>query len=140
MTLQIITSKPTPEIEKEILEEFIQHSIETIGFDGFQKDYTSFEIRDDKKEIVGICTVKLFFGNLHIKVLIIKKKYRGQGFGTQLINHALQYAKEQGCSFAFIESMSFQAPEFYKKLGFEIELKRDGYAGGTSFYYLRKDL
>ena len=140
MTFQITTSKVTPEIEKEILEEFIQHTIETIGFDGFQKDYTSFEIRDEKQELVGICTVKLFFGNLHIKVLIIKKKYRGQGFGTQLINHALQYAKEQGCSFAFIESMSFQAPEFYKKLGFEVELKRDGYAGNTSFYYLRRDL
>jgi ribosomal protein S18 acetylase RimI-like enzyme len=140
MTFEIIESKVTPEIEKEILEEFIQHTIETIGFDGFQRDYTSFEIREDNGELIGICKVKLFFGNLHIKVLLIKKKYRGQGFGTQLINHALQYAKEQGCRFAFIESMSFQAPEFYKKLGFIVELKRDGYAGGTSFYYLRKDL
>jgi ribosomal protein S18 acetylase RimI-like enzyme len=36
--------------------------------------------------------------------------------------------------------MNFQAPEFYQKLGFQIELKRDGYAGDSSFYYLRKDL
>ncbi len=140
MTFKVITSKVTPDLEKEILQEFIQHSLETIGFDGFQKDYTSFEMRDENQELIGACTVKLFFGNLHIKVLIVKKKYRGQGFGTHLINYALQYAKEKSCSFAFIESMSFQAPEFYKKLGFEVELKRDGYAGGTSFYYLRKDL
>jgi hypothetical protein len=36
--------------------------------------------------------------------------------------------------------MSFQAPEFYKKLGFEIEFKREGYAHYVSAYYLRKDL
>ena len=140
MTFEIITSKVTPELEKEILQEFIQHSLETIGFDGFQKDYTSFEMRDENQELIGACTVKLFFGNLHIKVLIVKKKHRGQGFGTHLINHALQYAKEKDCRFVFIETMSFQAPEFYKKLGFEVELKRDGYTGGTSFYYLKKNL
>ncbi len=140
MTFEIITSKVTPELENEILEDFIQHTMETVGFDGFQKDYTSFEIREDNGDLMGVCTVRLFFGNLHIKTLIIKKKCRGKGLGTKLINHALQYAKEQGCGFAFIESMSFQAPEFYKKLGFEVELKRDGYTGGTSFYYLKKDL
>jgi len=57
-----------------------------------------------------------------------------------LIEHVLCYGKEQGCSFAFVETMNFQAPEFYQKLGFQIELKRDGYAGDSSFYYLRKDL
>lgn len=36
--------------------------------------------------------------------------------------------------------MSFQAPEFYQKLGFKVELKCDGYSEDTSFYYLRKDL
>ena len=140
MTFEIITSKVTPELENEILEDFIQHTIETVGFDGFKKDYISFEIREGNGNLMGACTVRLFFGNLHIKTLIIKKKYRGQWLGTQLINHALQYAKEKDCRFVFIETMSFQAPEFYKKLGFEVELKRDGYTGGTSFYYLKKNL
>jgi len=52
----------------------------------------------------------------------------------------LRYGKEYGCSFAFVETMNFQASEFYQKLGFQIELKRDGYAGDRCFYYLRKDL
>ena len=53
MNFQITTSKLTPEIEKEILEEFIQHSIETIGFDGFQKDYISFVRKNiEEKDLV----------------------------------------------------------------------------------------
>jgi GNAT superfamily N-acetyltransferase len=36
--------------------------------------------------------------------------------------------------------MSFQAPEFYKKLGFIVETKREGYAKNTIFYHLRKNL
>ena len=51
-----------------------------------------------------------------------------------------EYGKQQDCQFVFVETMNFQAPEFYQKLGFRIELQRDGYKNGTSFYYLRKDL
>jgi ribosomal protein S18 acetylase RimI-like enzyme len=57
-----------------------------------------------------------------------------------LIEHALRYGKEQGCSFAFVETMNFWAPEFYQKLGFQIELKRDGYVGDSYLYYLSKEL
>jgi ribosomal protein S18 acetylase RimI-like enzyme len=56
------------------------------------------------------------------------------------MEHVFNFGKENGCHFAFVETMSFQAPEFYQKIGFEIELKRDGYTAGTSFYYLKKVL
>jgi len=53
---------------------------------------------------------------------------------------AFAFGKENGCHFAVEDTMSFQAPEFDQKLGFEIELKREGYAAGASFYYLKKVL
>ena len=71
---------------------------------------------------------------------MVHEDYRRQGIGQQLIEHALKFGKEQGCKVAFVATMSLQAPEFYKKLGFEIEFKREGYAYDTSLYYLRKDL
>jgi len=36
--------------------------------------------------------------------------------------------------------MSFQALEFYQKMGFELDFTRPGYAHGTSFHYLSKKL
>jgi ribosomal protein S18 acetylase RimI-like enzyme len=57
-----------------------------------------------------------------------------------LIGHVEEYAKSQNCDFVFLETMSFQALDFYEKLGFKVELKRDGYAEGASIYYLKKNL
>ena len=54
------------------------------------------------------------------------------------MEHAFKYGRQEGCRFTFVETMSFQAPEFYEKIGFKIELKRNGYDANTSFYYLIK--
>lgn len=39
-----------------------------------------------------------------------------------------------------VETMSFQAPEFYQKMGFKIEFSRPGYAKNNCFHYLKKNL
>jgi len=139
MTYKITIGALTSELKDSIYKDFADHAISTMGFDGLSNGPIAFEINDNGINI-GVCVCQLFWGNLHIKYLITRKGYRRQGIGRILIEHVLCYGKEQGCSFAFVETMNFQAPEFYQKLGFQIELKRDGYAGDSSFYYLRKDL
>ena len=56
------------------------------------------------------------------------------------MNTVLDFAKKKNYPFAYLETMNFQAPDFYKKFGFRTELKRDGYMLDNSFYYMRKDL
>ena len=56
------------------------------------------------------------------------------------MEYALTYGRDNKCSFAFVETMSFQAIGFYQKIGFELEFTRSGYKRDTSFYYLRKSL
>jgi ribosomal protein S18 acetylase RimI-like enzyme len=129
----------TPELKAQVYQEFAKHAINSIGFDGLASEPIVFEIGEDGASL-GICVCQLFWGNLHIKYLLTKEEHRGRGVARTLMKHAFAFGKENGCRFAFVETMSFQAPEFYQKLGFEIELKRDGYASGTSFYYLRRDL
>jgi len=57
-----------------------------------------------------------------------------------LMNHAFEFGIKRGYHFAFVETMSFQAPEFYQKMGFTIEFSRPGYAENTTFHYLKKNL
>lgn len=139
MTYKITQSCLTPELRDAIFQEFSQHAINAVGFDGLATQPVVFEMIDNGLNM-GVCVCQLFWGNLHIKYLLTKEAYRERGVGRTLMDHALRYGKEQGCRFAFVETMNFQAPEFYQKLGFTVELKRDGYAAGTSFYYLRIDL
>lgn len=135
-----ITQSPlTPELIADIYKEFDRHAITTIGFDGFSHDPIAFEIHNNGS-MIGVCGVQLFWGSINIRYLLVREEYRRQGIGQQLIEHALKFGKEQGCKVAFVITMSFQAPEFYEKLGFTIQFKLEGYAHDVSLYFLRKDL
>jgi ribosomal protein S18 acetylase RimI-like enzyme len=138
----IIQSPLTPEIKKHIYEAFDQHAISCTGIDGLSQEPTVFEVKEyglDSKSLAWIA-VQMFWGQLHIKYLLVEENHRHLGYGTLLMDHAFEFAKKQGCKFVFVETMNFQAPDFYQKLGFKIEFVRHGYDKKTSLYYLKKDL
>jgi ribosomal protein S18 acetylase RimI-like enzyme len=139
MNLQINQNKLTDEVKKKIFNGFGQQAIESTGINGLSEDPISFEIFDGR-EFVGAIVVQLFWNQLHIKYLFVEENYRGQGLARQLMDHALKFGKKRGCQFAFVETMSFQAPDFYQKMGFVIEFSRPGYAENTTFHYLKKSL
>lgn len=139
MEFQIQQNKLCDEVKKRIFDGFGSQAIESTGINGLCEEPISFEIFH-KTEFVGAIVVQPFWGQLHIKYLFVEKKYRGQGIARQLMNHALEFGIKRGCHFAFVETMSFQAPEFYQKMGFAIEFSRPGYAKNTTFHYLKKSL
>ena len=139
MTFDIKQSVLTAELKKHIYECFSKHAVASTSLDGLNQEPVSFEIRNNN-ELIGCAVAQIFWGQLHIKYLIVEEKYRGQGYARKLMERVFEYGNQQGCKFVFVETMNFQAPEFYQKLGFKIELKRDGYKNGTSFYYLCKNL
>ena len=61
-----------------------------------------------------------------------------KGLGTRLINHAEAYAKENGANKMIAWTLDFQAPNFYRKMGFEEVVKMPNYAGKHSQYYFIK--
>lgn len=137
MNLQIQQNKLTEEVKKKIYQGFAHQAIKATGIDGLNEDPISFELFD-KGEFVGAIVVQLFWEQLHIKFLLVEENYRGQGIARRLMNHALEYGKKRGCQFAFVETMSFQAPGFYQKMGFMVEFSRSGYAANTTFHYLKR--
>lgn len=139
MSLQIKQHKLTDEVKKKIFQGFARQAIKSTGVDGLSENSISFEIFENA-EFIGAIVVQLFWEQLHIKYLFVEENYRHQGIGRRLMNHALEFGKKRGCQFAFVETMSFQAPEFYQKMGFAIEFSRPGYANNTMFHYLKKSL
>lgn len=132
-------NKLTDEIKTKIYQGFGRQAIQETGLNGLSEEAISFEIFEDS-EFVGAVVVQLFWGQLHIKFLFVEEKYRGRGMARKLMQHAFEFGRKQGCHFAFVETMNFQAPAFYQKLGFEIEFSRAGYARDTTFHYLKKAL
>lgn len=99
----------------------------------------AFFIRDEKNVIHGGCSGCNLYGCLYIDSLWVEETLRSNGYGTQLMKAAEKWGNEQRCTFSTVNTMDFEALGFYKKLGFEIEFKRQGFSKESIFYFLRKD-
>lgn len=96
-------------------------------------------VRDENNEIKGGCNGTQYYGCLYIDQLWIDKDCRGKGFGRRLMETAEALGKEKGCLFSTVNTMDWEALNFYKKLGYIIEFERKGYHKNSIFYFLRKD-
>ena len=55
---------------------------------------------------------------LFVKLLWVHADLRSRGIGSELLAEAERRAVEHGCHSAWLDTFSFQAPEFYKKHGY----------------------
>lgn len=107
------------------------------GFDAL--DFFAFFIRDENNTIVGGCNGGTLYGGLHIDSLWISEVIRNKGWGTKLVHAALTYGAEKNCNFVTVNTMDWEALEFYQKLGFNIEFQRSGFHKNSVFYFLRQE-
>lgn len=63
-----------------------------------------------------------------------------RGMGYRLMREAEAEAGRRGCTDILVSSYSFQAPEFYKRLGYHETGRLDGVPGGHQDVYLQKSL
>jgi len=91
-------------------------------------------------EIVGGLIGWTWMGWCHVDLLWIEDKYRGRGRGTKLMHKAESEARRRGASRMFLDSFSFQAPGFYKKLGYREYGRLDDFPKGHTRHFLQKAL
>jgi ribosomal protein S18 acetylase RimI-like enzyme len=116
---------------KECLDEELGKLIDT----GFNKyaikndvtcNYTPFNfIAKDNNEVVGIITGHSFYKEVHIGDLIVSEQYRNKDIGSKLMKTVEIYYRDKGFENMNLSTYNFQAPEFYKKCGFQVEFMRE---------------
>ena len=74
------------------------------------------------------------------QVLWVSDDLRGQGIGRRLMETAEQEALSRGCKYVFVDTFSFQAPEFYRKLGYQKVFALTEYPYTGARYYFTKTL
>jgi len=97
-------------------------------------------LRDRHNHVVGGVMGWVYWGWLQIEFLWIRDDLRGMGYGKDLLLAAEEKALNLGCYQAYLETFSFQAPNFYKKLGYEVFGILEGFPGNHNKYYFRKRL
>ena len=82
-------------------------------------------IAKENDKVIGIITGHSYYKEVHIGDLIILEEYRNKHIGTKLVEMVESYYKGKGFDNINLTTYGFQAPEFYKKCGFEVEFVRE---------------
>ena len=95
---------------------------------------------DDDGNIIGGILGGTYWGWLYIDILWVHENHRKKGIGSRLLSEAEKEAVRRGCHHAHLDTMSWQAPAFYKKHGYEIIGVLPDIPEGNQKYLLQKAL
>ena len=80
--------------------------------------------------IVGGAVGRTWGECCELQQLWVAPECRRQGIATRLVRAFEQHAAARGCRRCYLDTFSFQAPAFYRALGYEARLEIRGYAAG----------
>ena len=102
-------------------------------------DEFCFAAEEDGK-ILGVITGRAYYNEVHIGDLIVASSLRKGGIGSKLVRAVEDNYRGNGYDKITLTTFGFQAPEFYKKHGYEIEFVREDKEPKLSKYFLAKQL
>ena len=97
-------------------------------------------LRDDSRNIVAGATGYTWGEVCELRQVWVTADLRSRGVGRRLMKEAEAEAVRRGCRQLILTTHSFQAPGFYRKLGFEIVSEILDCPRGHSHLTLRKPL
>lgn len=95
---------------------------------------------DNSGNIIAGILGGTYWGWMHIDILWVDENHRKQGLGTQLLKAAESEAINRDCHSVHVDTMSWQAPDFYKKHGYEIISELNDIPSENKKYHLIKKL
>lgn len=139
MTLQIVN------LNNDELKDYVRNKMFEFNLMNFPDEYKEryqeihIFLKDDEDRVCGGILGETCWNWLEIQYLFIEPQYRGQGYGKKLISEAVSIARQKQCEFMKVDTLSFQALDFYKKEGFEVYGIIEN-AGSHTHYYMKKTL
>lgn len=139
MNLRIeLTHNPTEEQRQAILQPLIEYNDAQTG--GSKSEPFALMVKDQNGEILGGLYGRMIFRWMFIELLSVPEQGRGQGIGSKLMAQAEALARENNCYGLWLDTFDFQAPEFYRKLGFSQFGEIVDYPPGHKRHYFQKRL
>ena len=96
-------------------------------------------VAEDDGIIAGVITGRAYYNEVHIGDLIVGMAYRRDGVGSKLVEAVENAYKDKGYEKIALTTFGFQAPGFYKKLGYELEfVRKDKDPKLSKYFFLKK--
>jgi GNAT superfamily N-acetyltransferase len=123
--------------KRAVLGGLIRYNGEKLGKQKYRRFAVSLR---DKDAIVGGIVGEVWMTVLFIQLFWIEERFRGKGHGTALMQKIEAEARQFGAVRSYLDTMSIQAPGFYRACGYEAFGEIDGYPGGVTRHWFTKAL
>ena len=94
----------------------------------------------DRGKVVGGIVGQVWSTVLFVQYFWIDEKWRGKRHGAKLMAAIEDEARRLGATQAYVDTMSFQAPGFYRSCGYSEFGAIEGYPGGVTRHWFTKAL
>jgi ribosomal protein S18 acetylase RimI-like enzyme len=94
--------------------------------------------RDAEGRVQGGVRGQTYWSWCSINVLTVAQPYRRQGIGSRLLAKAEEIAKARDCAGIHLDTVSFQAPDFYRRRGYTEFGRIEDYPPGHTRFWLMK--
>ncbi|MFA5828698.1 MAG: GNAT family N-acetyltransferase [Candidatus Shapirobacteria bacterium] len=105
-----------------------------------KKDVFSIVLRDQSDKLLGCVLASVLWNGMEIDSLWVDESIRKQGWGRKLMAAVEAEGTKRGCTFSYTNTFTWQAPEFYEKLGYKLYGKLEDFPKGCCLSYYRKSL
>jgi len=135
-----IEDEPSPRDVAALNDALYRHNAAITGHDDGR--WMAIFVRDHTRQIVAGLHGWTWGGTCFVQTLWIREDLRSQGLGARLLAAAEAEAIRRGCREVHLDTHSYQAPGFYRHLGYEQIGELPGWPAGadTTRIFFRKKL
>ncbi|CAI1880548.1 GNAT family N-acetyltransferase [Serratia sp. PF2-63] len=134
-----ISDRVTPEITSCIAEGLDRFNDQQIGY-GDRLPLAVVVKDPDSGDVLGGITGRSSLGLLFLDLFYLPEALRGAGLGSELLRRFEQEGRRRGCLSAVLYTISFQAPDFYQRHGWQRMGEVPCLPPGTSRIFMSKTL
>ena len=96
--------------------------------------------RADSGEVIGGLRARQWGAADEVQQLWVDEAHRRRGIGARLMRLLEQAAVGRGAAVIYLDTFSFQAPEFYRHCGYETAARIDGFPEGVGKFLMVKQV
>jgi len=94
--------------------------------------------RADSGEVIGGLRARQWGNAVEVQQLWVDEAHRRRGIGARLMHLLEQSAVGRGAAVIYLDTFSFQAPEFYRRCGYQAAARVDGFPDGIGRFLMVK--
>ncbi|WP_420644560.1 GNAT family N-acetyltransferase [Candidatus Leptofilum sp.] len=99
-----------------------------------------YVVQSPDEKIVGGVIAELYWDWAYIDLMWIEEGLRGQGYGHRLLTQVEDEARKRGAKQVYLDTFSFQVPDFYKQHGYQVLAELQDFPVGHQRYFMSKPL